>query len=193
MKVIERIVKNWLPLLAIVLSLASFFRCESFVFTESSLHWVLGIIVAIVGIAVSVALVTQIWTAIQIDKIIDKRIEDLMKTLNRAFGDQEKVAYDLSVCTSMYVEGQLKAIIGQHSDSLYSFIFAIKAAKRAKREDLCDIYAAQTLRFFKEQKKSSTRLTIPKEEVRMYVEDMSDISSEKVKELSEYIISLSAR
>lgn len=180
-------------MVAIVLSICALCRCEPFVFTESMLNWSLAIIVGIVGIAVSVALVTQIWTALQIDKIIDKRIEALMKVLDNTFKNQERLAYDLSVCSSMYVEGQLKAIIGHYNDSLYSFIFAIKAAKRAQREDLCDLYATQTLCFFREQEKNNIRLTIPKEEIRMYVEDLSGISSEKVKELSEYIISLPAR
>lgn len=180
-----------MSVLAILISMVALFRCEPFIFTESWLNWSLGIIVGVVGIAVSVALVVQIWTAVQIDKIIDKRIDNLKKTLNEAFGDQEKVAYDLSTCSSSYVEGQLKAAIGHYDDSFYCFLFAIKAAKRAKREDLCDIYADQALCFFKEQEKNNVHLKIPKNEARMHVEDLSGIPSEKVKELSEYIISLS--
>ena len=72
-----------LSVVAIVLSVIALCRCEPFVFTESALNWALGIIVAIVGIAVSVALVTQIWTAVRISPMIDEKIKDLKEELSQ--------------------------------------------------------------------------------------------------------------
>lgn len=75
--------KNKISLIAIALSTIaiclSFLRFEPFVFTESSLNWALSIIVGIVGIAVSVALVTQIWTAMNISPMIDKKMAEMRK------------------------------------------------------------------------------------------------------------------
>lgn len=80
--------KNKISLIAIALSTIaiclSFFRFEPFVFTESSLNWTLSIIVGIVGIAVSVALVTQIWTAMNISPMIDKKLADMRKEITEA-------------------------------------------------------------------------------------------------------------
>lgn len=72
---------NWLSVFAIILSVVALCRCEPFVFTESALNWVLGIVVAIIGIAVSVALVTQIWTAFRISPMIDEKVKDLKEDI----------------------------------------------------------------------------------------------------------------
>lgn len=72
--------RNILSLVAIVLSIISIcfsLRFEPFLFEESALSWILGIVGAIMGVAVSVALVTQIWTAVKISPMIDEKVKDL--------------------------------------------------------------------------------------------------------------------
>lgn len=157
--------KNWISLVAIALSTVaislSFFRFTPFVFTESWLNWSLSIIVGIVGIAVSVALVTQIWTAMQVEKLMDKKIKDIrvetevkLKNLEtnvkEIASELEFKSLNLSTCTSMYVMGQVKAFMQDYDGALSSFLLAIKSAKEAGRYDLCDLYANQALSFFVE-------------------------------------------
>lgn len=192
---------NWLSVFAIILSVVALCRCEPFVFTESSLNWLLGIIVGIVGIAVSAALVIQIWTAMQIEKLMDKKIKETkieadmkLKTLA---ADMKKVASELDnksfnqmTSTSMYVMGQVKALTQEYNDALYSFLLAIKSAKAAGHYNLCDLYADHTLSFFDEIG-GKAHLWMSSEDKDIQIKDISGIpEGKRVAVLIRFIASL---
>lgn len=66
--------RNWLSLLAVVLSVTALVRCEPFELKDSALEWIIGLSVALIGIGITVLIGVQIYNAMSIDKLIRNSI-----------------------------------------------------------------------------------------------------------------------
>lgn len=79
--------KNWLPLIAIVLSVTAWFQYESIVVADSSLVWLIGITTALLSVAITVIIAFQVYNSIiaesKIKRIISDQIEQSEKDINK--------------------------------------------------------------------------------------------------------------
>lgn len=67
--------KNWLSLIAIVLSITAWFKFERIAITSQSIEWCFPIGIAIISIGVTVILGVQIWNALSIDRRIKNEVK----------------------------------------------------------------------------------------------------------------------
>lgn len=77
--------RNWLPLLAVVLSVMALVRCEPFTFKETNLEWIIGISIAVISLGIVIVLGYQIYNAATLDKrmrdMFDKKTEEVRESL----------------------------------------------------------------------------------------------------------------
>lgn len=186
----KKIQDNILSLVAIVLSTIAInlsLRFEAFTFTESALNWTLGIIVAIVGIAVSVALVTQIWTAINIAPMIDKKME-LLKA------EMEFTSHSLHV-ESIYHLNAYQAKDNAHkffemniyNMGLYSFILAIKSLSNCKEKHYCKSEIESLIKLIKEWKSDKVRVALNSKDKERLIEELDIPNIQSGKLISEIL------
>lgn len=186
----KKIQDNILSLVAIVLSTIAInlsLRFEAFTFTESALNWTLGIIVAIVGIAVSVALVTQIWTAINIAPMIDKKMK-LLKA------EMEFTSHSLHV-ESIYHLNAYQAKGNAHkffemniyNMGLYSFILAIKSLSNCKEKNYCKSEIESLIKLIKEWKSDKVRVALNSKDKERLIEELDIPNIQSGKLISEIL------
>ena len=174
---------NWLSIIAIAISAislcSSFIRCEPFIFTDQLLTWIWTGAIGIIGIASAIALGGQIYSAMTIDKRINERIKTLQDQLAIKIMELDDKSFHATYSMSMYVMGQYKALIMQYSDPLNCFVQAIKHAKIAKKDQLCEIYSNQILNFLKKNRNVED-FKISKDEKIQYIQDLENIPNSSI-------------
>lgn len=171
----EWLKNNCLSIVAIILSVIALCRCEPFVFTESALNWALGIIVAIVGIAVSVALVTQIWTAIKISPMIDEKIKALKQEIyqNLRFLQKENrfelLIHDTQEKAQKYLE------TGEFNSYIHLSITAIDALSKFKDQSNCQHEVEHLINGIKLFKANNPNIGLNPKDVELFIEMIDGI------------------
>lgn len=172
----EWLKRNWLSVVAIILSIVALCRCEPFVFTESALNWVLGLVVAIMGIAVSVALVTQIWTAVKISPMIDDKIKELKEEmlLSSRFMRMEN-KYQLMAHDA--IELALKALEkGEFNSYIHLSIAAIDTYCRSNDNLNCQYETENLINCIENCKANNPNIGLHPKDVEVFVEMIDKIN-----------------
>lgn len=90
--------RNWLSLLAVVLSITALVRCEPFEFKDSALEWIITIFIAIIGSGIVVIMGYQFYNAIS----LDKRINDAFNKKSEEVKEEMKIAAIRTSAATLY-------------------------------------------------------------------------------------------
>lgn len=181
---------NWLSVIAIVISAislcSSFIRCEPFIFTDQLLTWIWTSAIGIIGIASAIALGGQIYSAMTIDRKIDRHMELFKEEVTSKIKELDQKSYQATYSMSMYIMAQNKAILHEYDDLLNCFIQAIRSAKLSGRPELYQVYAEQLYKILKDLEANNIQLKISKKDKIEYIKDLDGINHSD--ELSIYIL-----
>ena len=179
---------NWISIVAIALSIVAVIRCEPFVLGESSLNWLIGICITIVGLGVATLLGTQIYNALTIDERIKERLElakeELNKNIDESFQDTNKMI----ACTTLLNLGKTCSVNKEYPEAFENIILSIIQANKAGFDDFATFNTKALISFMKDltvSKEFSLKLT--KEEKEEYVKGVLGIKCDTLGELIDII------
>lgn len=181
--------RNWLSLLAIVLSVIAVVRCEPFIFKDSALEWIIGISIALIGIGVTALIGIQIYNAMSIDRLIRNGIEKERMYFNDKLNN---VANESKIQLMSYV-GFLVGLIQASNEQYDSFMDSLLATTIKAHQYGFDEFAIMSIDHLMKQvdalRKNGYKFSLDKKTKEQYIRGLAGINSPRLNELLEFIIS----
>lgn len=182
--------RNWLSLLAVVLSVAALVRCEPFELKDSALEWIIGLSVALIGIGVTVLIGVQIYNAMSIDKLIRNSIQEENKKLDsklRYVSNESKVQL---MSYTGFMLGLIQVLDKQYDECMKSFFVAVIKAHQYNFEDFAAMGVNHILKQVDVLRKTGFKLSLDKQTKEEYIKGIAGINSPRLSELLEFILSI---
>lgn len=183
LKWIKRNGSECLSIMAILLSSIALLRCDPFVFAESSLSWMLGITVSIIGLGVTTLLGVQIYNAMTIDKLIDKKLDTMRLDLNNEIDDASDENKEISLCMNLFNLGMTQSVSKDHNLAFDSIVLSITRANRMNFHEFSSMALSILLNYMNELFSKGFILHLTKAKKSEYKQGLLGIKDEKLGEL----------
>lgn len=144
--------------------------------------------IALTGMGVTVLLGIQIWNALTINKLIDNKLKEerriIQKEIASYYSKSKHIASSLS---SFNLAFTLKET-SQLTPAFHAYMQAIISANKADAEDICEMYADWLANLLLDVAVKKTPIRVTAEQRLEYISALSNLNSKRINELKSILI-----
>lgn len=183
--------KNWLSLIAIMLSITAWFKFERIAITSHSIEWCFPIGIAIISLGVTVVLGVQIWNALSIDRRVKSEVKLAKSEIDESFADQQdRMLYFMSIINEVS-QARMDIIEKDYDEALFNYLCAIEAAGNADLPDMAKAFLDAIINFIIPTiEKEGIKITISEGDKAKYYDILRTVNDNRAIDLIVYLRAL---
>lgn len=155
---------------------------------HESIRWILEISISIMSIGVTTILGIQIWNALTISKLIDKKLEREKSLLKKEIAEHYSKSKHISSSLSSFNIAYTSEIAGKITPAFHAYMQAILSANAAGAEDICEMYIGWLKELLKKAATEKTPIEITPQQRLEYVSALADLESDNFKSLRSILV-----
>lgn len=183
--------KNLFSIAAVVISIIALIRVEPFVLGDDSIQWIITICISILTLAITIALGSQIWSAMTIEKRIKNSVEKAKEDVRK------EIDFEISDCRAMslavfgFLTARISHLNKDFDDAFICYTRNIPFSKNAGLNDFPDMSLAELEGIMLSVKESRVKLSLSNKVRNELIKILSSVDDERAIQLIKFISSLS--